>query len=639
MKKQTFVYPGSDLDRSRAMIAALGTFWSRIYTAKDQLQAYTESVAALAAQNYQNLLELVWSISRFDVPIFHKQFWVPIIIKKSELTRRRVVNNFFDGTGSRFDLTQAGLDGVIDRDLFYFSTPTNLVAVGQIFNQMLYPTIALIENVDYIIDQKSKAVAFVVNPFDSPGFLKRATVTDDQPDEEVILWGFNGSFDYEYVFNQFAYALGIRLKSSQGFKDLVNAIISGLLSGGATCSDLDLALSAICGIPLTTNPQETVTLIDLDNRGRVIVTDKNVYRFSPTAEPVVQVGQTLRAGSQLVRGFDIDEFFVGTTYDPLLKNSDGICCPTPGTFLTSNTFEDLLTEDTTADIMVNLGDNCSPARKTLRALALDGGFLSACFYGDLIFENKEVPLVVDTNHPTGFTYVSFAVGGLPQDTKQFFDEVHCRGICAAQSTEPCATGAINIKGTTISWPPEANPLPENVWIIGDVVPTGAPPGTEPGYAFIRSNGVWKNVGRLRDFLANRQPTPTRHTLAHYLDRRRNPLSEPNSSHLPATINPLRFIVENALRNNVFVVKLTVAALGQNRLGLYNIRHLRQLLPPGTAMLLVFDIDVAADRVKGDRAVNENTGLFIGAEPATDVIDDTLISDLGVTARLISGSCQ
>ncbi|NDD52301.1 hypothetical protein EBZ39_00215 [bacterium] len=568
-----FKYPASDLDRGRALVATLGTFWSRIYSAKDQIQSYTTAVAVLAAQNYRNILETVWSLSRFDVPIFHTEYWVPLVIRKSELTTAPVVNNFFDDDSEKFDLTSSLFNGVARTNLFYFSLPKNLVGLRHVFNKIIYPTVALAENIDYAIDSKNRLIAFTENPFDNPGFLRRSTAVNGKSDEEIVLWGFNGSFDYENVFNQFAYAVGIRLKSSQGFKDLTNAVIDGLISGGATCADLDLALAAVCDIPLTVDDEETVEVVDNDTHGLFVATDKHLYRFGSRAEAIVVPGQKVRAGTQMIRGFEIDEFFVGTTYDPTTRNDEN-CCPAQVQLLGVNSTTDLLTTENLENLLLNESAQvCSP-RKALSALALDNGFLSACFYGDMVFENKELPLHVDTDHVTGYTYVSFPVAGMPQDVQQFFDEIHYRGITAAQNAGDCPKDA-----------------------------------------------------------------PKRFTLAHYLDKRKTPISEPEAQHLPQTINPLRFIVENVLRNNVFVVKLKVSALGKNRLGLYNIRHLRQLLPPGTAMILVVDLEAPTTTIDAEDSVSENMSVFIGAEPAVDTLNDTFIRDLGVTVNLLSGSCQ
>lgn len=638
MNKRTFTYPGSDLDRGRALLATLGTFWSRTYTAKDQLLSYTSSVGVLAAQNYHNILEVVQSLSRFDVPVFHKEYWVPIVLRKSELSSTRVINNFFDATPDRFDLTQSLFDGVLNTDLFYFTAPKNLSNLGQIFNKIIYPTVALIENVDYIIDAKSQAIVFVDNPFDNPGFLRKPVTSGSDTDEEIVLWGFNGGFDYENVFNQFAYALGLRLKSSQGYKDLMNAVFDGLLAGGATCADLDLAFSAICGIPLTIEDRETIEVVDYDTHGVLIVSDKHAYRFGDRATPIVEVGQQVRAGTQLVRGFEIDEFFVGNTYDPLVRNADPTCCPAPNNVLATNNYADLLTEGGVDLLLDPNAPVCNP-KKALTALALDRGFLSACFYGDLVFENKEVPLVVDTTRPDGFTYVSFKIAGLPQDVEHFFEEIHARGRQAAMHATPCETGVLNIRGTAVNWPPAANPTQNDTWIVGVMVPPNAPENTEPGHVITWRGVQWKNLGPASDVFKHSEQKQQRYTLAHFLDKRKNRISEPDATHLPATINPLRFMVENVLRNNVFVVKLTLAALGRNRLGLYNIRHLRPLLPPGTAMLLMFDLEVPPNTINGNNSIHEETHFFIGAEPAADVIDASLIRDAGVTVRSLSGSCQ
>lgn len=570
MYKRTFIYPGSDIDRSRNMLAMLGSFWSRIYFAKDQLASYADSTATLVAQTYRNILETVAAVSRFDVPVFHSEYWVPIVIKKSDINGPRLVNNFFDGNADKFDQTTAVFDGVAQTELFYAPAPKNLASVGQIFNKIIFPTVALLEHIDYIIDTKSNAVVFAANPFDNPAILKRAAVTNGQPDEEILLWGFCGQFDYNYVFEHFAYAIGIQLKSSQGYKDLMNAVFNGLINGGASSADLDLAFSAICGIPVVLDNDETVEVVDSDTRGVFISTDKNLYRFAATAVPTVIVGQKLNAGAQLVLGFEIDEFFVGSTYGPP-PDDELICCPAPNLLLSTNAYQDLLTE-TDEDLLLDPNLQSCSGRKALSALSLDRGFLSACFYGDLVFENKEVPVHVDTNHVTNYTYVSFPVVGLPADVERFFDEIHYRGILAAQAAVPC------------------------------------PPGHK------------------------------RHTLAQWLDRRKNPLSEPEEAHLPKTINPLKFVVENVLRNNIFVVRINISALGQNRLGLYNIRHLRQLLPPGTAMLLVFELNASEDRIRGDRQLRENTHFFTGMAPVSDTISDQ-INDLGVTVRLISGTCQ
>ena len=573
MKKPEFVYPGSDFDRSRNLIAALGSFWARTYTGSDQVRSYAEATAHIANQTYHNLLETIDALSRFDVPLFHTEKITPIVLKKSERNSARTTIARFDRDGAAFD-NASRFDAASDVPFFSFPLPTNLIDITQLFNRITFPTSALFKNIDFLIDLERGAIVFDKDPFENPAFIRRPSA-ERVGDEELTLWGFCGKFDYDNVFNQFAYAVGIKLRTSQGYKDLTNAVISGLIEGGATATILDAAISAICGLPISVGPVEIVERVDNDYRGLLIVTDKAVYRFPENAVPRVAVEQEITAGTSLVYGVDVHEFFVGNTYARQTENT-ALCCPPPNNILTSNAWETLTTE-TEDDLLLDPNDEqCQPVRKALSALALDSGFLSSCFYGDLVFENRNVPLEVNTQHPSGYTYVKFRLGGYPADVEHFFDEVHARGVAAAE-----------LRKTQLDCEPKLK--------IG--------------------------------------------TLAHLLDKRINAATEPTAGQLPKTVNPLRFLVENVLRNHVFVVRISVGALGLNPLGLYNIRHLRQLLPPQTAMIVVFELAADKDKITPETAIFEAVTRFKGMAPQTDDVPVSLVSDLGATARLVSGTCQ
>lgn len=571
MATQDFIYPDSDLARSKTLLGLLGTFWARIYTGRDQVRSYTDATALTVAQTHRNTLALAAAMSRYEVPLFHKEIVVPIVLRKSQLNSAVTNTAAFDRNTLQFS-GSATFDVPVQDNFYAFPLPANMVAVRQIFNRLTFPSVTLLSGVDYIVDTTRAALIFNGDPFSNPGFLKRAAVTNGVPDEEIIVWGFCGDFDYATLFNQFAYVLGVKLKTSQAYKNFVNALFDGLLDGGISSRDLEIAIAAICGLPLVIEPEEVVEVVDEDAHGIFIATDAHVYRFSSTAKPTVSVGQIVRVGDQLVRGFEIDEFFVGNTF---IKNdgNDVVCCPVFNKFLATNAFESITTEDDDLLLLNTGNENCTPRRKELTALALDKGFLSSCYYGDLVFENRDVPLEIDTNHKSGYTYVKFLVGGYPGDVQKFFDEVHQRGV--GEATRP------------------ANQC---------------------------------------------EPERQRSTLAHYLDKRSRLMTEPTADTLPTTINPLRFLIENVLRNNVFVVRITTSALGQNRLGLYNIRHLRQLLPPQTAAMVLFDLEPGYDKIQATKIVKETTGYFKGAQPLADNCGE-LVNDLGVTVRLLSGTCQ
>lgn len=569
MRKREFTYPGTDLDRGRNLLALLGSFWTDVYTGSDQINSYIGATAEVVKQTLKNLYEVVAGLSRHDIPIFHEETIFPIVIRLSDLNSPETLPLRFDTSNAHFDETY-NFDQAGGTAFYAFPAPPKFTDVAYLFNKITFPTAALIKNTDFTIDSENNAIVFARNPFENDAFLRKKIVGTD--DVEITLWGFSAKFDYDYIFEQFAYAIGLRLRSSTGYKELMNAVISGLIAGGITAKALDVAVSAICGIPLALD-YETIETVQRDRHGIFIATDKTIYRFGENATPVVVPGQIIRPGQYLVRGFEISEFFVGNTYLPAVVDAEQVVCQVaPETILATDTFETLTTE-TDADLALSFQrEICSQVRRDIPAIALGSGFLSACFWGDLVFENREIPLEVIEDHPSGYTYVKFGLGGLPADVEHFFDEIHRRGIARLSLPADCP------------------------------------------------------------------PQPVRGTLAHILDRRRNIESEPTADTLPKTINPLRFLIENVLRNNAFVVRIVVSALGQNALGLYNIRHLRALIPPQTAMIVIFEMSADVDKIQPDN-ISEQVTFFKGAAPVVDTIPDTLVHDFGATTRVISGTCQ
>lgn len=521
------VYPGSDLDRARNMLATLGSFWYRTFTGSDQLRSYAIATGESVAQSHRNVLELAQSLSRYTIPVFHTENWLPITLRKSQKNSRATTSFKFDRTAETFNTNKTTFNTTIRTDTFAYSVDKDLASVHKVFNQLIFPKVTLSKNADFILDRENSAIVFTSDPFENPNFLRRGVYDKGRlADEEIVLWGFKAQLDYEYVFNQFAYALGIYLRSSENAKTFMNSLFSGLVDGGASIVTFNSALSALCDVAVTETDGEVVDVISLDAHGLFIATNKKAYRFAASAIPVVSAGQSLLAGDPLVNAFEVIEFNTGNVPE------------------------------------------------SLSALALDQGFVDVCFYGDLVFENKEVPLEVDTNHPSGYTFVKFQVGGFPVDTELFFDELHRRGVEAADFVQdPCDRR--NLK-------------------LG--------------------------------------------TLAHLLDRRAQPEGEPKISDLPKKINPLQFIAQNIFRNNVFVALLRVPALGQNRLGLYNIRHLRQILPPHTAAFFVYELGALKDKKNGDDIL-ESLSRFTGMAPQYNVVPEVYVKDRGVMVSTISGTCQ
>lgn len=387
-----FTYPGTEYDKPRNFLAALGSFWTRTFDAGDQVLSHGTVNATLAADNHRLLLETAATVSRFKVPIFHRESWYPLILKESQRNEASLTIARFDGqiefdAGHQFDVPQS-------TSMHAFPIPADMRHAGLIMNRLTEPSVLLTDGLEYTIDLTRSSIVFRDNPFDNPLIPSQPLYENGEVvDRQVVLWVFAGDFDWQHAYTQFGYVLGLKLASSQGYKDLLNGIFTALVSGASDAA-FEQALSAVTGVPLVQELTETVEVVTKSCDAVVICTDKHSYRFNPNATPTVVRGDVVSAGQSLIDGFQVYE----------------------------------------------LGRGIAP--DDIAALAVGKGLLANCYYGDLVFENKLLHLHVDPSHPSGYTYCQFPVGGHPNDVQQFFDDIHSRGIAEAEkaASETCPDG-------------------------------------------------------------------------------------------------------------------------------------------------------------------------------------------------------
>lgn len=381
-----YVYPASDLDRADRLLDLLGSYWSTTYLGMDFLQDILKAKAHLTAQTWLNFMELIASVSRFSVPVFHQENWYSLTLKESELNNfDALIPDYKTGTSYTYSGTSAleyGKVAVLDG---YFSVPlpTSVTEVNTILSHIVSPSVTFLAGVDYRIE-KPGVLTFVKNPFENEAITVRDIVKDNVvADRECVLWLYHGQWDWRTVYEQFGYALNLHMSSSSGYRDIVNAVLDAF-SGGTKIRDIQFAWSAITGVPLTIEQEESVELVKKDSRSLVVVTDKNAYNFESDSTAVVSVGDKVYAGDDLVDTVQIFEFNRGEV----------------------------------------------PANLT--GLVLGAGFLSVGFFGDLSFENKDVGLVVEEN-VDGYTKVSWPLGGFPGDVTKFWEDTHAAGVAAGKT--------------------------------------------------------------------------------------------------------------------------------------------------------------------------------------------------------------
>lgn len=114
-----------------------------------------------------------------------------------------------------------------------------------------------------------------------------------------------------------------------------------------------------------------------------------------------------------------------------------------------------------------------------------------------------------------------------------------------------------------------------------------------------------------------------YTLAQTLDTRPAPLaSEPTAATLPATINPLSFLVENVLRGNALAVSVKANQLSGG-LGLNWLWLVQEILPPWQTIFVVVDLEVDDDSIT---LAGDDAPVPYDTNPVTDEIDLTEAAD-------------
>jgi len=136
------------------------------------------------------------------------------------------------------------------------------------------------------------------------------------------------------------------------------------------------------------------------------------------------------------------------------------------------------------------------------------------------------------------------------------------------------------------------------------------------------------------------------TLAHLLDTRYNKVGEPQAGDLPATVNPMRFFVEQVLRHHFFIAEIQAASFGVSALGLQHLDMIRQALPPHTAMLCVLGLDAGGETITmdgpgGDNAAgySEIASAVYTASQFSDILASSHIIESEPTPSYITGICQ
>lgn len=265
--------------------------------------------------------------------------------------------------------------------LWQFPAPADLAECPVIVDSMVETSSCLINGTDFILDRTDSLLQFAVDPF----FDERFTpYTDDDGIRRVRIYLFRAQLDWQYVQNLYGTVIGLSnsLPASQELQDLVNAVLDGV--AGCPCQqNLVEAIAALTGTPVAAG-DETVELITTDVTGLIIATDDAIYRFPAAATPIVSIGQQIQAGDQLV---DTVAFYLSVN---------------------------------------------GAIPRGLSSISLPATMFTAGVNGPLTFNNASESITVTTG-VSGYTKITWAMGGAAGDASAFFAAMHANGVAAGKT--------------------------------------------------------------------------------------------------------------------------------------------------------------------------------------------------------------
>ena len=377
-----FKYPSSDLQNPAKILSLLGSLWTDVYDGRDLLQIRVEAAARLAEQSHIDFTEMCDNISRLKLHTWHREQWYALRLIESQVNQSDAALWKFDDPGVDFDDSGLFFDKPLEDGDFTWEIPAFIKDVELIQNRITDPSVTFFKDIDFkLVDS---GIVFLVDPFTND-LIPKIQIFENgvASDREIVLWLFRASFDWDYIYNLFGYVLGLELDSSDNYKEVVNSTMDAI-AGGTAAKQMERLVSMLVDIPLVQSSPETVEVVTTDPNQRLIITDKEVYRFPLTTTPAVSVGDVVQDGDSLINEFNVIQFGSGS-------------------------------DDASA----------------LPGIVVGNGLLGEGFLEELLFENKTVPLVV--TGAIGEERVEFEIQGHPLDVQFFWDTVHANRLVYGQS--------------------------------------------------------------------------------------------------------------------------------------------------------------------------------------------------------------
>jgi hypothetical protein len=189
--------------------------------------------------------------------------------------------------------------------------------IQTISDTIIRPTTTLATGVHFSLDNTFIIFREDSDPFDLGTFPTRLVDNNGTTDQEILLWATDVLFDYEFLYDNYGYAIRLQDESSEYYKDVINALWNIRFST-ANLASLRASIGDMLGNPAVKSDGETIEVIHPESDESIsVVTDSNVYSYPPNTVllPTTVVGAVVNQGDfltetvRLYTKLDPDKFY------------------------------------------------------------------------------------------------------------------------------------------------------------------------------------------------------------------------------------------------------------------------------------------------------------------------------------------
>jgi len=307
--------PGTTYEPFGAKIfTALGDYWTKLYTDARLIERISEGNGLAAAQTYLEFVETVMCLDRKEMPAYHRELYIPIVIKLSE---RNTGQTLKIGQKPKVSVgPQTGSSLYQQGAIFTVGGPAPLKdtipypihsikfdkGIDAIHNKLFVPTSTLVSSQDFYVENNTLFIRKGLDPFESPNYPVRTVVNSNgEEDKEILLWGTNALVDQDFVYNSYGYALGRFDKNPEVYLNQLNALWD-LQFVGTDIQVVKQAAAALVNVPCVKEPSEQIEVVTTGQDGQLyVVTDHHSYLVErpDTLLPHIVPGGVLYKGDYL----------------------------------------------------------------------------------------------------------------------------------------------------------------------------------------------------------------------------------------------------------------------------------------------------------------------------------------------------